>query len=82
MKEKLIETIELKNGMKLNFYDASRRLAGDRWLISLIIRMEIPVVKALINDEGESYAPASAGPASTDYAPGDGTTGHASRDRW
>ncbi|MGD9083005.1 MAG: hypothetical protein PVH55_05480 [Desulfobacterales bacterium] len=54
MKEKLIKTIELKNGMKLNFYDASRRLAGDRWLISLIIRMEIPVVEVLINDEGKS----------------------------
>jgi hypothetical protein len=54
MKEKLIETMELKNGMKLNFYDASRRLAGDRWLISLIIRMEIPVVEVLINDEGKS----------------------------
>ena len=54
MEEKLIKTMDLKNGMKLNFYDASRRLAGDRWLISLIIRMEIPVVEALINDEGTS----------------------------
>jgi hypothetical protein len=54
MNEKLIKTMELKNGMKLNFYDASRRLAGDRWLISLIIRMEIPVVEALITDEGKS----------------------------
>jgi hypothetical protein len=54
MKEKLIKTMELKNGMQLNFYDASRPLAGDRWLISLIIRMEIPVVEALINDEGKS----------------------------
>jgi hypothetical protein len=54
MKEKLIKTIELKNGMTLNFYDASRRLAGDRWLISLIVRMEIPVVEALMSDEGKS----------------------------
>ena len=54
MKEKLIETMELKNSMKLNFYDASRRIAGDRWLISLIVRMEIPVVEVLINDEGKS----------------------------
>ena len=51
MKEKLINTMELTNGMHLNFYDASRRLVGDRWLISLIIRMEIPVVEVLINDE-------------------------------
>ncbi|MFO7972037.1 MAG: hypothetical protein R6U40_09830 [Desulfobacterales bacterium] len=54
MKEKLIKIMKLNNGMKLNFYDASRRLAGDRWLVSLIIRMEIPVVEALINDEGKS----------------------------
>ncbi|MBW2598462.1 MAG: hypothetical protein JRC55_07840 [Deltaproteobacteria bacterium] len=54
MKEKLIKTMELKNGMTLNFYDASRPLSGDRWLISLIVRMEIPVVEALINDEGKS----------------------------
>ena len=52
MKEKLIKTMGLENGMQLDFYDASRRLAGDRWLISLIVRMEIPVVEALINDEG------------------------------
>jgi len=56
MKEKLIKIMELNNGMKLNFYDASRRLAGDRWLVSLIIRMEIPVVEALINDKGKSMA--------------------------
>ena len=54
MKEKLIKTMELKNGMTLNFYDASRPIAGDSWLISLIVRMEIPVVEALINDEGKS----------------------------
>jgi hypothetical protein len=54
MKEKLIKTMDLENGMQLNFYDASRRLAGDRWLISLIVRMEIPVVEALINHEGTS----------------------------
>jgi hypothetical protein len=54
MKEKLIKTMDLSNGMQLNFYDASRRLAGDRWLISLIIRMEIPVAEVSINDGGKS----------------------------
>lgn len=49
MEEKLIKTMDLTNGMQLNFYDASRRLAGDRWLISLIIRMEIPVTEVSIN---------------------------------
>jgi len=54
MKEKLIKTMDLKNGMTLNFYDASRPIVKDRWLISLIVRMEIPVVEALINDERKS----------------------------
>jgi len=54
MEEKLIKTMDLTNGMQLNFYDGSRRLAGDRWLISLIIRMEIPVVEVSINDKGKS----------------------------
>ena len=47
MKEKLIKTLELKNGLRLKIYDASRTMAGDRWLISLIARMEIPVTKVL-----------------------------------
>jgi len=54
MKEKLIKTMDLKNGMHLKFYDNSRKLAGDRWLISLIIRMEIPVAEVSINDGGKS----------------------------
>jgi len=54
MKEKLIKTMDLSNGMQLNFYDASRRLAGDSWLISLIIRMEIPVAEVSINNGGKS----------------------------
>jgi hypothetical protein len=47
MKEKLIKTLDLKNGLQLNVYDASRNLVGDRWLVSLIARMEIPVTKVL-----------------------------------
>jgi len=54
MKEKLIKTMDLSNGMQLIFYDASRQLAGDRWLVSLIIRMEIPVDEVSINDGGKS----------------------------
>ncbi len=54
MKEKLIKTMDLKNGMQLKFYDNSRKLAGDRWLISLIVRMEIPVAEVSINDGHKS----------------------------
>lgn len=48
MNEKLIKTMDLKNGMRLKFYDASRKLAGDRWLVSLIVRMEIPVANKFV----------------------------------
>ncbi|MBW1724635.1 MAG: hypothetical protein JRJ33_04535 [Deltaproteobacteria bacterium] len=54
MKEKLIKTMDLENGMQLNFYDASRKIAGDRWLISLVVRMEIPVTEVLIKVPGQS----------------------------
>jgi hypothetical protein len=47
MKEKLIKTMDLKSGLQLKIYDASRNLVGDRWLVSLIARMEIPVTKVL-----------------------------------
>ncbi|MGA8179476.1 MAG: hypothetical protein WB792_05425 [Desulfobacterales bacterium] len=47
MEEKLIKTLDLKNGLQLKIYDASRNIVGDRWLVSLIARMEIPVTKVL-----------------------------------
>ena len=47
MKEELIKTLDLENGLQLNVYDASRKLVGDRWLVSLIVRMIVPVTDAL-----------------------------------
>jgi hypothetical protein len=54
MKEKLIKTLDLENGLQLNVYDASRKLVGDRWLVSLIVRMDVPVAEALKKNSGES----------------------------
>ena len=54
MKDKLIKTIDLENRMQLNLYDGSIKLAGDRWLVSLIIRMEIPVAEVLVPDSHQS----------------------------
>lgn len=53
MKEKLIKTLELPNGLQLKIYDASRTMAGDRWLVSLIARMEIPVTKVLEKNDSQ-----------------------------
>ena len=40
---RLLEKITLENGLDLCIYDGSRVIAGDRWLVSLTARMEIPV---------------------------------------
>lgn len=50
MKEKLIKTLDLENGLQLNIYDASRKLVGDRWLVSLIVRTDVPVTETLKKD--------------------------------
>jgi len=47
MKEKLIKTIDLENGLQLNLYDGSRKLVGDRWLVTLIARMDVPIMEVL-----------------------------------
>jgi len=54
MKEKLIKTLDLENGLQLKVYDGSRELVGDRWLVSLIVRMDIPVTEALKKHSSES----------------------------
>lgn len=53
MKNKLIKTIDIKKNITLNLYDSSKKLAGDSWLIKLIVRMEIPVTEALIQENSE-----------------------------
>jgi hypothetical protein len=52
MEEKLIKIIDLENGLELKLYDASRKLAGDRWLVSLIARIEIPTNELLLKKDG------------------------------
>lgn len=47
MNEKLIKTLKLKNRMRLDIFDCSRKLAGDRWLIKLIARMAIPISETI-----------------------------------
>ena len=54
MKLQLIKTIDLKNSMQLNIFDGSRKLAGDRWLVTMVARIEIPVSEVLMQDEHES----------------------------
>jgi hypothetical protein len=43
MEESLVREIPLANNLRLDVYNGSRRLAGDRWLVRLIARIRIPV---------------------------------------
>ncbi len=52
MEEVLIKTIDLENGLELKLLDASRKLAGDRWLVALIARIEIPTNDLLLKEDG------------------------------
>lgn len=47
MPQKLIKTIELENKLKLNLYDESVKMIGDRWIVTLAARIKIAVDKAL-----------------------------------
>ena len=54
MEEVLINTIDLENGLKLKLFDRSRKLAGDRWLVSFIARIEILIKDSLLKGDGSS----------------------------
>lgn len=43
MDERLIRTVDLKNGLCLEIIDSSRNVAGDRWQVVLTIRINIPI---------------------------------------
>ena len=55
MEETLIETITLPNGLILELWDTSRPMAGDRWRVSLLAKVEVPVVPEYFStlDNGE-----------------------------
>ncbi len=38
-----IEEIKLPNGLVLEVWDYSRKLAGDRWLVGLLVQIAVPV---------------------------------------
>jgi len=39
----LLRRIDLESGLELEIYDVSRKLAGDRWYVGFIARIEIPI---------------------------------------
>jgi len=55
MEQTLMKTMELSNGLKLYFYDISRKLAGDRWYVALIARIDIPLIDSLLTNQHLSH---------------------------
>jgi hypothetical protein len=49
MNETLIQKLPLANGLTVGLFDASRKIAGDRWQVTLLARMEIPVDAVYLN---------------------------------
>jgi len=43
MEYNFVKAIELGNNLKLKIYDSSKKMAGDRWLVSLTARIKISV---------------------------------------
>ncbi len=50
MTETLIKKIELKNGLTLEFINISRKVAGDRYLVALQTRLEVPVEESWFSE--------------------------------
>ena len=44
MDRSLLRKIDLECGLELEIYDVSRKLAGDRWYVGFIARVEIPII--------------------------------------
>jgi hypothetical protein len=43
LENELTDTIELENGLTLEILDRSKKIAGDRWFVSFVARVEIEV---------------------------------------
>ena len=51
MKQSLMKRMELSNGLKLDFYDISRKLAGDRWYVGMVAGIDIPLTDWLLTNQ-------------------------------
>lgn len=47
MTQQLLEQTTLNDGHKMHLFDTSRKLSDDRWTVSLLVEIEIPVVNSL-----------------------------------
>jgi hypothetical protein len=52
IKPKLLKSIDLASGLKLELYDTSIKVAGDRWLVALTAIIDIIVDETIIAAQG------------------------------
>jgi hypothetical protein len=43
MRQPPLATLTLNNQLTLSLFDASRKIAGDRWRVEIVLRIDIPV---------------------------------------
>ena len=55
MEQTSIKTIELSNGLKLDFFDISRKLAGDRWYVGVVAQIDIPLIDSYLSNQHLSH---------------------------
>jgi hypothetical protein len=48
---KLVDKISLENGLVLEIHDRSKRVAGDRWLVSFLACLNVPVSRDYFQDQ-------------------------------
>jgi hypothetical protein len=53
VREKRVQSIRLENGLDLEIFDRSQKLAGDRHRVALIARIQIPVRSVDLEDSPE-----------------------------
>ena len=53
MTETTIKKISLKNGLDLEFIDVSRKIAGDRYQVALLTRIEVPVEEGWFSENNQ-----------------------------
>lgn len=53
--EKCVSRHSLENGLVLEFWDLSRKTAGDRWQVTLEARIAVPVGRETLPPELEPY---------------------------
>lgn len=46
---KLIKSIDLEYGLRLDMFDESKKMIGDRWLVILAAKLEIPIDNVFTN---------------------------------